>query len=171
MSRFVFLDRDGTLVEDAGYTHRLEDYRLLPGVVAGLRRLAAAGWRFAVVTNQSGIGRGTYSQADYERFQEKLIADLRAQGIEIERSYHCPHRPDEGCACRKPAPGLLERARAELGAELGQSWVVGNDERDVELARRGGCAGSVRVGPGRDLAAAAELILAAGRERDAATPA
>jgi len=161
VSRFVFLDRDGTLVEDVGYTHRLEDYRLLPGVVEGLRRLAAAGWRFAVVTNQSGIGRGYYMCADYERFQEKLVGELRAQGIAIERSYHCPHRPDEGCGCRKPAPGLLERARAELGADLAESWVVGNDERDLELARRGGCAGSVRVGPQRDLAAAAELILEA----------
>jgi D-glycero-D-manno-heptose 1,7-bisphosphate phosphatase len=171
VGRFVFLDRDGTLIRDHGYVHRLEDYELLPGVVEALARLARAGFGLAVVTNQSGIGRGYYDEAAYERIRARLEDDLAARGIRIARSYHCPHRPDQGCACRKPAPGMLLRARDELGADLAASWVVGNHPTDVELAKRAGCAGGVllQVDPAtapagvlirRDLAAAAELILA-----------
>jgi histidinol-phosphate phosphatase family protein len=182
VKRFVFLDRDGTLVEDHGYTHRLEDYRLLDGVLPGLRRLADAGYRLAIVTNQSGIGRGLYGIADFERFQAQLVADLAAHGIAVDATFFCPHRPDEGCACRKPATGLLERAQKELAADLGASWVIGDHALDVELARRAGCAGAVlvltgrggdeaarvdpRVPRARDLAEAAQRILESSRPGD-----
>ncbi len=175
MSRFVFLDRDGTLVEDRGYTHRVEDYRLLPGVVEGLRRLAAGGYRLAIVTNQSGIGRGYFGVEEFERFQRRLLDDLARHGVAIERTYFCPHRPDEGCTCRKPGDGLLSRAREELGADLGASWVIGDTALEVELARRAGCRGAVLVLTGKgaeasrsvakeiprasDLVAAAEAIM------------
>jgi D-glycero-D-manno-heptose 1,7-bisphosphate phosphatase len=171
--RYVFLDRDGTLVRDHGYTHRVEDYALLPGVVPALRRLAAAGFGLAIVTNQSGIGRGLFRLADYHVFERHLEADLAAQGVPIAASFFCPHRPDEGCACRKPAPGLLLRARDVLGAELARSFVIGNALRDVEAGLAAGCAGAVWIASERpaelpagarwaaDLGAAAELVLAA----------
>lgn len=177
MSRFVFLDRDGTLVADAGYTHRLADYALLPGVVEGLTRLQGAGFGLAIVTNQSGIGRGFYDEAAYAAFQQHLEADLVRQGIAIARSYHCPHAPAAGCACRKPEPGLVLRARDELGATLAESFVVGDGAGDVELATRAGCRGAVWIRPegapadarhpemaqARDLREAAERILSATR--------
>jgi histidinol-phosphate phosphatase family protein len=147
VSRFVFLDRDGTLVRDTRYPHRLEDYELLPGVGPALRRLRAAGYRLAIVTNQSGIGRGMFAEADFERFQGALLADLARADVAIDRSYHCPHLPEAGCPCRKPAPGMLWRARDELGAELGASWVVGDSAADVGLAARAGCRGAVRLAP------------------------
>lgn len=169
---FVFVDRDGTLIADSGYVHRIEDYELLPGAADGLRRLQEAGFGLAIVTNQSGIGRGYYGEADFERFQAHIVRDLAQRGVRISASYHCPHRPDAGCACRKPGTALLERARGELGADLGASWVVGDQPSDVELARRAGCR-AVFVDRGepvpdglpdavpraRDLAGAAELIL------------
>ncbi len=173
----VFLDRDGTLVEDQGYTHKLSDYRLLDGVVPGLQRLQASGYRLVIVTNQSGIGRGYYESADFERFTAHLCADLARQGIRIDGTYHCPHRPDAGCACRKPAAAMLERARDELALDLAASWVVGDYTSDVEVARAAGCRGAVLVLTGRgaeadasadasvpraaDLTAAAEVILGA----------
>jgi len=141
--RFVFLDRDGTLVRDHGYTHRLEDYALLPGVVPALRCLVEAGFALAIVTNQSGIGRGLFGLADYHAFERHLEADLGAQGVPIAASFFCPHRPEDGCACRKPAPGLLLRARDVLGADLARSFVVGNALRDVEAGLAAGCAGAV----------------------------
>lgn len=139
MARFVFLDRDGTLTRDAGYTHRLEDYALLPGVPEALARLAAAGFRLAVVTNQSGIGRGLFDEAAYRAFQRRLTEDLAGQGVRLEASFHCPHTPDAGCACRKPQPGLLLQARDALGADLRRSWMVGDARRDVEAGLAAGC--------------------------------
>jgi D-glycero-D-manno-heptose 1,7-bisphosphate phosphatase len=146
MSRFVFLDRDGTLVPDVGYPHRLEDYALLPGVVEGLKRLVAASYSLAIVTNQSGIGRGYFDVRAFHAFQELLIRDLRHSDVVIEKSFFCPHLPDAGCGCRKPEPGLLFQARDELGADLGRSWVIGNDPNDAEVAVRAGCRGAVILG-------------------------
>jgi len=177
MIRFVFLDRDGTLVRDRGFTHRVADYRLLDGVVEGLLHLQRGGYRLAVVTNQSGIGRGYYTWSDYRAFQAHLRDDLGRRGVRIEAEYCCPHAPNEGCECRKPQPGMLWRARAELGADLSQSWVVGDRETDVCLAQRAELRGAVwlRAGSERrrdrdplgdkvfeapDLRAAARLILA-----------
>jgi histidinol-phosphate phosphatase family protein len=171
----VFLDRDGTLLEDPGYLHRLEDYALLPGVIEGLQALAEAGCRLVIISNQSGIGRGYYAEADFRRLTDHLLADLASHGIRIEGTYFCPHRPDEGCHCRKPATGMLERAQSELGVELAASWVVGDMPSDVELARRAGCRsvfvltghGAERRGDippdvpvAADLREAAEIILA-----------
>jgi histidinol-phosphate phosphatase family protein len=167
--RFVFLDRDGTLVRDRGYLHRIGDYALLPGVVEGLTRLQEAGFGLAIVTNQSGIGRGLFRESDFQAFQQHLLEDLRRSGIRIESTYFCPHGPDDGCACRKPATGMLERAARELDAALAQSWVIGDSARDGELAARAGCravlltreavAGSTSAVFAPDLERAAALIL------------
>jgi D-glycero-D-manno-heptose 1,7-bisphosphate phosphatase len=143
---FVFLDRDGTLVRDTGYPHRPEDYALLPGVPGALRALADAGYALAIATNQSGLGRGRFGPADFERFHALLVADLAAAGVAFAATLVCPHAPEAGCGCRKPAPGLLLRARDEFGADLSTSWMVGDAPRDVEAARRAGCRGAVRVG-------------------------
>jgi D-glycero-D-manno-heptose 1,7-bisphosphate phosphatase len=140
-ARFVFLDRDGTLVHDAGYVHRVEDYRLLPGVVGALQELRDAGFRFAIVTNQSGIGRGLYTEADFARFQEHLFDDLAARGITIEATYVCPHLPDAACSCRKPSPTSILDARDRFGIDLARSWMIGDHAVDVRLAANAGCGG------------------------------
>jgi len=166
---YVLLDRDGTLVRDVGHPHRLEDYALLDGVGAALRRLADAGFRLAIVTNQSGIGRGWFGWADYERFHARLLADLAAEHVAIDATFVCPHAPDAGCACRKPEPGLLLRARDELGVDLAASWFVGDTERDVETARRAGLRGAVRVGVAQPRASADPLAQEARDLGEAAT--
>jgi D-glycero-D-manno-heptose 1,7-bisphosphate phosphatase len=144
---YVFLDRDGTLIEDRGYPHRLADYAPLPGAVEAVRLLRAAGFGVAIVTNQSGIARGYFGEEDFRAFQAHLERDFAAQGAPIDASYHCPHLPDAGCACRKPSPGLVLRAARELGADLAASWVVGDQASDAELAARAGCR-AVVVGAG-----------------------
>ena len=146
MKPFVFLDRDGTLVRDTGYPHRREDYALLPGVIEGAQLLRAAGYALAIATNQSGIGRGLFSWTEYERFHGLLLGEFAAAGIPIVATLVCPHAPDAGCACRKPAPGLLLRARDEWGADLAASWMIGDGARDIEAAQRAGCRGAIRVG-------------------------
>ena len=139
--RFAFVDRDGTLIEDRGFVHRIEDYAPLAGAADALRLLIEGGYRIAIVTNQSGIGRGFFSEAQYAAFDAHLRRDFEARGASIEASYHCPHTAEDGCSCRKPAPGLLERAVRELGASLTQSFVIGDKPSDMELAARAGCRG------------------------------
>jgi D-glycero-D-manno-heptose 1,7-bisphosphate phosphatase len=137
--RFVFVDRDGTVIEDRGFVHRIEDYAPIPGAAEALHQLQEAGFGIAIVTNQSGIGRGCFTEAEFHAFQEHLVRDLARQGVRIEATYHCPHRPEEGCECRKPGTALLRRAEQELGASLEESFVVGDKPEDIQMALSAGC--------------------------------
>lgn len=162
---WVFLDRDGTLIEDRGYVHRLADYAPLPGAYEAVRALREAGFGAAIVTNQSGIGRGRFTEDDYVRFQAHLRADFAAHGAALDADYHCPHAPDAGCDCRKPLPGLIRRAQRELAVDLARSWVIGDKDSDVGLARAVGCA-AVRIAggaPASDSPAAPSLLEAVRR--------
>ena len=134
----VFLDRDGTLNREQSFVTRADDLHVLPGAAAAVGRLAAAGFRVVVVTNQSGIARGLYGEADLARIHERLH---RALG-EVPAAYlHCPHHPDMPgpyggpCGCRKPAAGLLHQAAALFDLRLNGSWVVGDSARDLLAAR------------------------------------
>lgn len=137
--RAVFLDRDGTLTRDAGYTHRLADFKLLPGVIEGLKRLED--YLLFIVTNQSGIGRGFFSAAAMHRFHGHLLKNLVAEGIAIQRVYFCPHTPDDGCNCRKPLSLMIETACRDFGIDRQKSFVVGDTDSDMALARNTGCRG------------------------------
>jgi D-glycero-D-manno-heptose 1,7-bisphosphate phosphatase len=141
----VFLDRDGTLVEEVPYLHDPELVRLVPGAVAALRELAAAGFALIVVTNQAGIAKGYYGEDAVERVHRRLRELLAAGGVALDGLWYCPHHPDGAvprlarpCRCRKPGPGMLEAAGAELGLDLSASYLVGNHPTDVGAARAGG---------------------------------
>jgi D-glycero-D-manno-heptose 1,7-bisphosphate phosphatase len=133
--RFVLLDRDGTLIIDRHYLADPAGVELLPGTGAALRRLSGLGLGLVIVTNQSGVARGKFSLETVGRVHERLAALLRAEGIELDGIYVCPHGPDEGCACRKPRPGLAYQAADELGFDPAQSFVIGDKPADVELGR------------------------------------
>lgn len=141
LRRAVFLDRDGTLNQDSGYVHRQEDWRWLPGVPAALARLKAAGFFLAVVSNQSGIARGLFGEAQLLALEGWVNARLALQGAAIDAWYHCPHLPEISgpCSCRKPAPGMLLRAAREWNLDLAGSWMVGDRLRDVRAGLAAGC--------------------------------
>lgn len=145
----VFLDRDGTLIEDVGYLARPADVRLLDGVVDALRLLNDAAVPAVVITNQSGIARGFFTEADYERVRAQLGTLLAAHGVHLDASYHCPHHPDVSgaCACRKPGTQLHRRAASDLGLDLRRSLFVGDRWRDVEPALALGGRGILVAGP------------------------
>ena len=131
----VFIDRDDTIAQDVPYCSRPEDLRLFPGVGGSIRKLNEAGYLTVLVTNQSGIGRGYFDAETLERIHDKLRMDLQDEGARLDAIYFCPHRPDEGCGCRKPATGMLERAVRDLGIDLRSSYVIGERENDVAMGR------------------------------------
>lgn len=135
----VFLDRDGTVIHDPGYLGRLEDVRLLPGAADAIARLNRAGWPVVMVTNQSGIGRGYYSEDEFRAVQAELERRLSEAGAELEAVYFCPHDPTvHACRCRKPGRELFERAIAEHDLDASASWFVGDRLRDVAPAAHWG---------------------------------
>ena len=141
----LFLDRDGVINEEVGYLSRREDVRFLPGLAAMCRTAQALGYVLVVVTNQSGIARGYYTTADFEELMAWMREELGREGVRIDAVYHCPYHPEHGVGeyrreheDRKPSPGMLRRAAAELSLDLGRSLMVGDRCSDVAAANAGG---------------------------------
>jgi len=134
----VFLDRDGTLNYDPGYLKIAADLKLLVGVGPALARLKVAGAKLVVVTNQSGVGRGIVTLKDLEAIHARLEGLLEQEGAALDAIYFCPHHPDDGCRCRKPNVGMVERAVSELQLDLRRSYLIGDHARDIQLANRVG---------------------------------
>ena len=145
----VFLDRDGTLMEDRHYVGRPEDVVLLLGAAEAVRRLNAAGVLAVVVTNQSGIGRGKFDEAAYERVRARLDELLGAAGARLDASYHCPHSPDlpPPCECRKPGRLLYDRAIADLAIDPARTAFIGDRMHDVQAAKTFGGRGVLVPSP------------------------
>jgi len=145
--RAVFLDRDGTLNPDPGYISRPEDFELYPGTGEAMRKLRKAGFMLVIVTNQSGVARGIIPSSSLENIHEKMRRELAKAEAEPDAIYICPHHPDfpspgrpagESCGCRKPEPGLILRAMAELEIDAASSWAVGDRMTDVRMALAAG---------------------------------
>jgi len=141
----VFMDRDGTLSHEVGYVNHPSRFRLYPWTVDAVRAINKAGWLAVVVTNQAGIGRGYYTEADFKELTAWMLSVFRARGIQISRVYHCPYHPSAGVGeyrrdsfDRKPQPGMLLKARDELGLDLGRSVLVGDKPSDIEAGRAAG---------------------------------
>jgi len=139
----VFLDRDGVLNVDAGYVSRVEEFCFVEGVFASLRAMQAAGFRLIVVTNQSGIGRGYFTEEQFRRLTDWMMLRLMQQQVQLTAVYHCPHAPQASCECRKPAPGLILRAAEDHGIDLRRSWLIGDRDRDIAAAQRAGVANTI----------------------------
>ena len=151
--RHVILDRDGVLNHEApagGYLREPAEFRWLPGALEGLALLRRAGVRLSVATNQAGVGRGVMRLEQLAAVHERMQSEAAAHGGALDAVLYCPHTPEERCSCRKPAPGLIQAAVARSGIAASESIVVGDDERDLEAARRAGVAAAlVRTGKGR----------------------
>jgi D-glycero-D-manno-heptose 1,7-bisphosphate phosphatase len=149
----VFLDRDGTLIEEKEYLHRPEAVAVFPGAGAALKRLQDAGFLLFIVSNQSGVGRGYFTIADVENVHRHLCELLAREGVRFERIYFAPEAPDQPSRGRKPSPQFLFDARDEFGADLGRSYMIGDKLIDLECGSNAGVKKSllVRTGYGAEL--------------------
>lgn len=145
LRKAAFLDRDGVINKDKAYVYRWDDFEFVPGAIEGMRQLQAAGYALVIVTNQSGLARGYYTEAEYQKLTTTLCEELLRQGVQIDAVYHCPHHPKGNvphlsmdCDCRKPAPGMLIRAASELGLSIPDSLLIGDKATDIEAARAAG---------------------------------
>ena len=142
-NKAVILDRDGTINVDKGYVHRVEDFTYLEGVIEGLKILQQDGYILIVITNQSGIARGYFSEDDYKKLEKWMINDLKEKGVKISASYYCPHHPQavvdkyrKKCDCRKPGIALFEKAISEFDIDKDNLILVGDKERDVDFCMK-----------------------------------
>jgi len=135
----IFVDRDGVINEEIEYLHEVEKFRLIPGVLSGLRTLQAKGYRIIVVTNQAGIGLGYFTKEDFYRVNRAMLQAASREGLSFDRIYFCPHSLGDHCSCRKPLPGMLLRAQDELRVVLASSWMIGDSAVDMEAGRSAGC--------------------------------
>jgi D-glycero-D-manno-heptose 1,7-bisphosphate phosphatase len=135
MRSVVFLDRDGTINADHGFVHCVDQWEFLPGAIEGMRQLAEAGFLLAVVSNQSGVGRGMYSSADVELLHNHLIASLKDAGVSLAATAFCPHTAADRCDCRKPRTGLANAVRQRIGEEIDvpRSWTIGDKPSDCQF--------------------------------------
>jgi D-glycero-D-manno-heptose 1,7-bisphosphate phosphatase len=149
--RALFLDRDGTLIEERDYLHKPEQVALIAGAAEALRRLQDAGYLIVMITNQSGVGRGYFTLEDVERVHAHLAAELGKSGVRFEEIYIAPETPDQPSRGRKPSPQFLFDARDELGIDLAKSFIVGDKLIDLECGWNAGAGKSllVRTGYGR----------------------
>lgn len=147
----VFLDRDGTINEDTGYIDSPDRLVLISGASSAIKELNLKGLRTVVITNQSGVGRGYFSKEALDTVNKRLEWLIKKQGAHLDAIYYCPHHPDDNCECRKPATGLLEKAKRDFNIDFKKSYVVGDKASDVEIANNIGCKGIlVLTGMGKD---------------------
>jgi D-glycero-D-manno-heptose 1,7-bisphosphate phosphatase len=139
MRRAVFLDRDGTINREVGVLSDPDEVELLPGAAEAIARLNEDGWLVIVVSNQSGVGRGYFTEEAVEKVHQRLQMILSDEGARFDAIYYCPYHPDTGCDCRKPALGLLRQAVADFDIDVCRSFVIGDKVSDVEMGHRAGC--------------------------------
>ena len=171
-TRAVFLDRDGTIIYDRQYLADPHGVELLPKAAAGLKSLGSLGFRLAVVTNQSGVGRGSFGLEAVEAVHQRLDLLLASHGVSVDAYFICPHAPADGCDCRKPRPGLVLKAILQLHADPAASFMIGDQPTDILAGRAAGArtvrisSGPVLPGPGAEEDGAdfraADLVEAAG---------
>jgi len=145
MNKAAFLDRDGVVNEDHAYVHRIGDFKFIPGAVEALRALQEAGFLLVIVTNQSGIARGLYSEADYQALETYMRERLAAADVTLDSVQYCPHLPDaplekyrRDCDCRKPNAGMIRNAAAQLNIDTSQSILIGDRRSDLDAGRTAG---------------------------------
>lgn len=136
MNKAVFLDKDGTINVDKGYVYKIEDFEFIPGVKEGLKILQNLGYKLIVITNQSGIGRGYYTDNDAKKMFNYMIEELLRENIKIDDILYCPHTDKDKCNCRKPKLQLFYKAKEKFDIDFSKSYAIGDKLRDLEICKK-----------------------------------
>ena len=149
--KVIFLDRDGVINEETGYTHKIKDFRFIDGIFDSLNILKKLGYKFIIVSNQSGISREMYTLSEFNILNEWMLKMFSLNGINITDVFICPHGPDDNCECRKPKAGLFYMAFQKYDINLDSSWMVGDSERDIKAANTAGIIHTILVRSGHEI--------------------
>ena len=147
----IFLDRDGVINKEIGYLHKIEDFKFINGVFEACQHYEQLGYKIVIVTNQSGISRGHYSEDDFRNITDWMITQFHKNNIQILDTFHCPHLPDSGCNCRKPKPGMLLEAKKKYNINMLESWLIGDKEDDISAANSSGIFNTILVRSGHKI--------------------
>jgi len=148
MDKVVFLDRDGVINIEKDYLYKIEDFEFIDGLFSSLQYLQTLGFKFIIITNQSGIGRGYYTLEQYNILTLWMKEQFKQQGIDIVEVYCCPHAPDKNCSCRKPNIGMIEQASKILNIDYKNSWLIGDKSSDIQTAINANIKNTIQVRSG-----------------------
>jgi D-glycero-D-manno-heptose 1,7-bisphosphate phosphatase len=147
----IFLDRDGVINKEIGYLHKIEDFKFINGVFEACQHYEQLGYKIVIVTNQSGISRGYYSEDDFRKITDWMITQFNKNNIQILDTFHCPHSPISKCDCRKPKPGMLLEAKKKYNINMLESWMIGDKETDITAAISSGINNTILVKSGHKI--------------------
>ena len=147
----IFLDRDGVVNKDVRYLYKINDFEFIDGIFEACLCFQKLGYKIIIVTNQSGIARGYYSESDYQKLTQWMLGQFEKNNINILDIFHCPHGPDSTCDCRKPKPGMFLKAKAKYNINMGDSWMIGDMEADVKAANSAGILNTILVRSGHKI--------------------
>lgn len=138
-NKAVMLDRDGVINVDCGYVHEIKNFEFIPEVLDALQELAKTEFKIIIITGQSGIGRGYYTEEDYQKLTKHMLKEFEKNSIRIDGIYYCPHSPGYGCSCRKPETGMVEKAKKDFNIDLKKSYFIGDKTSDIKCGKNAGC--------------------------------
>jgi len=149
--KVFFLDRDGVINQEVNYLFKIKDFTFISGVFKSLNYLSSLGFKFIIVSNQSGISRGFYSERDFLKLNKWMLAQFKKNNIDILDVFICPHSPEDNCSCRKPKIGLFEKAFNKYSINIPNSWMIGDSERDIISAMAAGIPNTILVRSGHKI--------------------
>ena len=164
-NKAVFLDRDGVVNVDNGYVSHCDDFEFIEGVIEACQQIKAKGYQLVIITNQSGIGRGYYTEDQFMTLTEWMDWSLADKGVDLDGVYYCPHHPEHGigeykqaCQCRKPQPGMILSAKEHLSLDLSQCYLVGDKISDIEAGKNAGITTNILVRSGKEITEQGEQL-------------
>jgi D-glycero-D-manno-heptose 1,7-bisphosphate phosphatase len=149
--KVVFIDRDGVINKEVGYLHKIKDFEFIDGVFDACLHFQKLGYSLIIITNQSGIARGYYSKDDFHLVNNWMIDQFENQGVSILDVFFCPHGPESTCDCRKPKPGMFNQANDKYNIDMGNSWMIGDKEADIQAANAAGIRNTILVKSGHEI--------------------